>query len=227
MFDSVSLLEFYDAISREAGVDIGWFQSELNRLFRNPRSQTDIQLYREARKPWKKLADEVVPVSSYLQAVNIASGRVRFSLNDTTPDCWLLGFGARPQGLEITVARSRERIMLAKELNTKGYGRGFLGLPDDAPSADFEKALSRPRVMYTTEQALTAMEQGVIKCLKRKNGRKYEGFTLIIQTNLRSLPGERWELLMPRLSLASQETSFHEIYLVGDTGEAPCALRIK
>src|SRR5690349_17755423 len=113
-FDRHILDEFYARVSVESGVDISSFQRDLASLFTRPRSKEDLRDYRLSKGPWKKLADEIVPVSGYLICNGVVSGRVRFSLNDQIPDAWLWRDDQEERvGIEVTIAQARERYHLA------------------------------------------------------------------------------------------------------------------
>jgi hypothetical protein len=157
-----------------------------------------------------------------------AKGEVKFALNNTVPDCWLREDPeAKPQGLEITVAQSREQHYLGKELNEKRVGRGFLGLPDNAPSKAFSDRLARSRVMYSTGSALETIGNGIKSCLKKKSDPKYAGFDLLIEAPLRSLPNERWNQIEGDLRSAASEMPFREIHVIGNQDTEPFGFRIK
>jgi hypothetical protein len=163
------------------------FEQALADYFGGPRSAKELADYRAKRGAVKKLRDEVVPVLHHVKLVK-ARGDIRFALNNGVPDCWLRDNpDASPQGLEITVAQSREQHLLGQELNEKRMGRGFLGLPDDAPTTAFAARLARPRVMYSTENALKVIGDGIKSCLRKKDHPKYAGHDLLIEAPLRSL----------------------------------------
>ena len=203
------------------------FEQMLTGYFNGKRSAAELADYRAKRGPAKKLRDEVVPVLHHIQFVR-AKGEIRFALNSDVPDCWLRNDPvATPQGLEVTVAQSREQQILGQELNEKQMGRGFLGLPDDAPATAFAGRLARPRVMYSTDQALSVIGDGIKRCLIKKNHPKYTGFDLLIEAPLRSLPKERWSRIEDDLRSAASAMPFRQIHVVGNHDEAPFGFRIK
>lgn len=95
-----------------------------------PPATQDIERFRVRQNPFKKLSDEVVPVMAYLRQIGF-QGSLRFPFDNSTPDCWIRTSDGDERGIEVTVAKARERVLLAKELNETGSGRGYLGLPDD------------------------------------------------------------------------------------------------
>src|SRR5882724_2774517 len=98
------------------------FEQALADYFNGTRSAAEIADYRAKRGAVKKLRDEVVPVLHHIKFVK-AKGEIRFELNSDVPDCWLREHPtAPPQGLEITVAQSREQYLLGQEMNEKGIG---------------------------------------------------------------------------------------------------------
>ena len=162
-------------------VSLSDFEKMLADYFNGTRSPAEIADYRAKRGAVKKLRDEVVPVLHHIKFAK-AEGDIRFELNSSVPDCWLRANPhASPQGLEITVAQSREQHLLGQKLNEKGIGRGFLRLPDDAPKQAFKARLARPRVMYATDTALKVIGNGVEYCLHKKAHPKYAGHDLLIE----------------------------------------------
>jgi hypothetical protein len=157
-----------------------------------------------------------------------AKGEIRFVLNSDVPDCWLRDDPmATPQGLEVTVAQAREQQALGQELNEEQIGRGFLGLPDDAPASAFRERLARPRVMYSSEQALKVIGNGIKRCLAKKNHPKYAGYDLLIEAPLHTLPKERWCPIEDDLRAAASALPFRQIHVVGNHDAAPFGFRIK
>jgi hypothetical protein len=203
------------------------FDQAMHGYFSGKRSQAEIADYRVKRGALKALRDEVSPVWHHLKFVK-AKGEVKFSLSNTVPDCWLReNQNAEPQGLEVTVAQSREQHYLGRELNDKRMGRGFLGLPDSASSKEFSDRLAKQRAMYSTGSALEVIGSGIKSCLKKKADPKYIGLDLLIEAPLRSLPNERWSQIMGDLRSAASEMPFREIHVIGNQDTEPFGFRIK
>lgn len=96
------------------------FEQALATYFDGPRPEAEIADYRAKRGAAKKLRDEVVPVLHHIKFTK-AKGEIRFQLNSDIPDCWLRDTpNATPQGLEVTVAQSREQQRLGQLM--KGHG---------------------------------------------------------------------------------------------------------
>jgi hypothetical protein len=205
---------------------ISEFETILADYFNGPRTAAELADLRARRGSLKKLSDEVIPVLHHIQFTK-AKGELRFSLNDQVPDCWFReDSSSQPQGIEVTVAQGRERQLLGKELNEKGTGRGFLGLPDEAPSEAFSRKLAHPRVMYSTDQALKATTAGIKSCLEKKKKQKYAGLHLLIDAPFRSLPRERWSRVEDELRSAAAAMPFREIHVIGNQ-DCPFGFRIK
>jgi len=208
-------------------ISLAEFEEALADYFRGTRSAQELANYRAKRGTVKKLRDEVVPVLQHVKFIK-ANGEVRFALNDGVPDCWLRESpGAPPQGIEVTVAQSREQHLLGQAMNEKGIVPGFLGLPDDAPVKVFEERLARARIMYSTEGALKAVGNGIKDCLLKKDRPKYAGHDLLIEAHLHSLPEERWSQIEDDLRSAARTLPFREIHVIGDQDASPFGFRIK
>lgn len=222
------LEDFYKEISDPGGIELTAFQTKLASVFESERSNSDIKDYRLGKKPWKKLRDEVVPVSRYLKLREIHKGRVRFPLDNKTPDCWFTTTDNRELGLEVTIERGREKYHLATELNETGMGRGFIGIQDDESQTEFDVRMFNPRIMFTADQALEATKKGILRCLSKKDDEKYRDvFCLLIQAHLNTLSVERWCSIKPELRKAAINLPFKEVHIIGDVGDRLFGFRIK
>lgn len=204
------------------------FQAELAQIWAS-RSREEVHEYRLGRGVWKRVRDEVVPVSDHLRFWGLRDGRIRFSMSDQIPDCfiWLEG-EAQAVGVEVTVAQGRERFHLAKELNkATDLAPGFLGISDDAPQSQFDEAVKRGRVAYSTAQALAVVRNGLARCLSRKNETKYAGYHLLIQAPLHSLPAERWRQIESDFKELARDLPFAKIFAIGSGGSSPLGFQIK
>jgi hypothetical protein len=228
VFDEEALNDFYEKISAPEGMNIDTFKNTLASLFESDRITHEIENYRLGRSPWKKLRDEISPVSSFLSFNEVQADRIRFPLDNHTPDCWLINDKGSNLGIEVTIERGREKYHLATELNRENIGRGFIGAQDDEPQSAFDRRMSSSRVMYAPEQALEATKQGILRCLEKKNQPKYEQvFYLLIQAHLNTLPHNRWDVIKYELIEAAKELPFREIYVIGDLGHEAWGFKIK
>lgn len=228
MFDSKLLDELYSELSSERGLHAVDFQSHLRTLFAMERSAEDIDDYRLGKSPWKKLRDEIIPVSRFLLFNNVCVDRVRFPLDNNTPDCWLILDDGHTRGIEVTIERGRERHHLTKEMNQNSIGRGFIGMQDDSAQSEFNRRMSKPRAMYSSDQALTATKAGIIRCLTRKNDIKYDGIHyLLIEAHLTTLPRGRWAAVTEDLSHEAANLPFQEVHVIGNVDEAPWGFQLK
>lgn len=228
MFDVNTLNEFYVYVSAADGVGVTDFQNRLKTLFAMNRSAEDLNDYRLGKNPWKKLRDEITPVSHFLQYKRIKIGKIRFPLDSKTPDCLLLNDDGPDHGIEVTIERGHERYHLTTDLNKNGIGGGFIGIQDDASLDEFGKCMSQPREMYTSEQALEATKDGILRCLSKKDHCRYkEVFYLLIQADLFTLHQERWESLREELSNEATNLPFQEVYIIGNAGAEPWGFKVK
>lgn len=223
-FDVAALHALEAKLSAPDGIEIGELLATLDELFASPRDPADIQAFREARKPWKKLADEVVPVAAFLRQTG-ASGRVRFPLNDQPTDAWVRQPGSNTEvGIEVTRVLARSKVETAKSIPEKGIVPGFLGLADDAPAAAYKKATDRGRLMNTRTHIEKTIEDGIAKRLDGKSDPKFQGQTLLMVTPLGSAPDHDWEPLCKRLRPVAEKTAFDQIFLVDEARPKPPVL---
>lgn len=192
------------------------FDAQLQELFYRNRSQQDIEDYRLGKSPWKSLRDEIVPVHTFITSQStLAPSHLRFPLDNQTPDCWVKVVGGEWRGIEVTIERGHERYHLAKELNEEGLGRGFIGIQDDEPQSEFDSRMNKPRIMYSTSEALSAAQQGIGRCLQKKNDQRYADIHyLVIESDLCSLPKDRWSAILAGLNQDAVTLPFQEIYVV-------------
>ena len=214
-FDEAALSGFYERLSSEDGMAVFEFRTGLADLFRRHRPASELDDYRLGRRTWKKLRDEVAPISQFLQCRRLKAGRVRFTLDSTAPDCWYwLDHPNDKTGIEVTTALGRSRYHSSKELIDKGVGRGFLGLQDDAPQEAFDNAMARGRVMISSDGALVATKEGILRCIRRKNNIRYKGFILLIHAELGILPKPRWNTIVGDLKSAAATLPFAEVHVM-------------
>jgi hypothetical protein len=67
MFDVEALNKFYDDLSTPDVMSVNDFHIRQATLFAEERSSNDINDYRLGKNPWKKLRDEITPVSRFLK----------------------------------------------------------------------------------------------------------------------------------------------------------------
>ncbi len=199
-FDATALASLYADVSRPQGVDLDELAARLDRLFTLDRSGTDLQAYREGRKPWKRLREEVVPVTALLVGRG-RQGRVRFPLSDSPPDAWFQPAGRADWiGVEATGALIRSQRELAKDLPNHVVASGFRALPDQAPQKAFDAARARGRLLHSRRGVERSIAEAVATALERKNHPKYQGQILLVNAPLEALPAHDWSssLSLPR-----------------------------
>jgi hypothetical protein len=210
----------------------GWmplaaFEQALAEYFDVPRPAAELADYRAKRGAVKKLRDEIVPILRHVRFTK-ATGEIRFDLSSDVPDCWLRDRpNAPPQGLEVTVAQSREQQRLGQQMaETKEMVPGFLGLPDNVPEPLYKKRLERGRIMRSPDGALQATVDGIKACLRKKNRPKFARHDLLIEAPLFGLSTERLGILENDLRSAASTLPFREIHIIGATDASPFGFRV-
>ncbi|MGF9565131.1 hypothetical protein AAIH70_16585 [Neorhizobium sp. BT27B] len=74
VFDLMGLTRLYDAVSEPDGVALDVLEALIAEMSESEVSITDLDACRQGRKPWKKLRDEVVPVSHLMRAESTQGG---------------------------------------------------------------------------------------------------------------------------------------------------------
>lgn len=217
VFDLMALTRLYDAISESDGVALEVLEALIAEMSESEMSIADLNAYRQGRKPWKKLRDEVVPVSHLLRAKFPRSTRVRFPLNDHPPDAWLTIEGRNAVGIEVTGAMARSRVEVARNMAANGTVPGFIGLQDDAKNVDFEAAKARGRIVHSASAVNAALETGIRKQLRAKNHSKYEGMILLVVCGIHSSPNRTEEEWRKILGDEAMELPFSQVFLIDAT----------
>lgn len=187
-FTAVSLAELYAAVSAEGGITVAELSAHIDAFSTRPIASVDIQAYREGRKPWKKLRDEVVPVEHLLRVRYPEATHVRFPLNDQPPDAWVLPDSQPAVGIEVTGALARAGIEVAKGLAEQGVGKGFIGLQDGESQARFDAARTRRRVTSSRVGVDAAIDEAIAASMAKKDKDKFAGQVLLIVAPLGSSP---------------------------------------
>lgn len=226
MTSRASLADFKAGVSKPNGMSAKTYQAKLRQLFSDNRSISDINDLRMSRGEWKWIADEALPLSKYLSSLRLSKIRVRFPFNNATPDCWLTMAGTHI-GIEITVAKARERYHLKRELVTNGIGPGFLGVSESAPEESFRMASSRGRAMFTINQALDGVIDGLNHAISRKMSPKYNGLTLLIATPNLSIIFDRLTGIPEQIDTLLIRSPFESIYVVPDSGHGVASYKLK
>lgn len=216
------LERFYKEVSSKDGVSISRLDRKLNNIF-DIRTENDKQKYREGSGNWKTVLEEIVPVRNLLQHYGIQSGRIRFLLKKQHPDAWLCRDGLTI-GIEVTTALGTERVALGMKLNQSGMAPGFAG-KQDGPLR--EHLSDSAWEMYSTEFAISAIREGIIRCFDAKNQDKFDDMILIVTAKLTALPAKRWSALVPCLSNSAAHLPFAQVYVVDHGGENQPPLHLK
>lgn len=220
-FDELDV--FYSTISN--GTTVSDFLRKYSTIIPFIHSAGMTKDFRLGRSRVKKLSDEITPTARFARAHAKPEDRIRFSLSDRIPDCLLEHSDGRLRQIEVTIAQAKERLNTMRELNERGIGRGYLGLPDDRPERDFSEAMQKERMAYTTENVCRASLRAIELCAQRKMAAF--GDTLLIDFPFQPLPAQRWLSFRPRFRAAIRHLPFSEAYLCGWCDGDDLVLRIK
>lgn len=214
IYDEDALEGLYARLKVETGVTVRELLQLVEKMSSLELSQADLNAYRQGRRPWKRLREEVVPVMHFLDKRYPPEARVRFPLDSATGDAFVWMEGQEPVGLEVTGALARNEVEVAKNMADKGVVAGFLGLQDDAPQSRFDAAKRRHRVFHSSEAVTDAFEAGIRRQLEAKDRPEYDGFILIVRCSLISSPRMTEADWQNRLGSDASALPFSEVYLV-------------
>jgi hypothetical protein len=221
-FDAEALERLYAAISSPDGVTGAELRSHVSAFSTRPIGREGIQAYREGRKPWKKLRDEVVPVEHFLSARYPDDARASFPLDDQPPDAWLMvEDGCEAVGIEVTGALARAGIEVGKSLAERSVVPGFIALQDDAPSAEFARVRKRGRIMHASKGIDRAIDRAIRSRLAAKDDSKFAGYILLIIAPVGSAPDRSATDLQAALGGAAEALPFFEIFVIDGARGSP------
>lgn len=221
---SDDLDRFYELAKIGARVDN--FLQRYDALFPFIHSTGLTSEYRLGKSRLKRLRDEVTPAARFIRQHAAPDDQIQFPLNNSVPDCNVWHHAsARNRTIEITIIQGRERLNLMTELNATGSGRGFLGLTDDRPTAEFLAAMGEERQMHSTDKAQATMAHAIALCAQNKTHSQAD--TLLIEVPLLPLPKIRWLEMQSQLTQLVQALSFSEIFLVWDHDDGDLCLQLK
>jgi hypothetical protein len=231
MADHLTALEHLLAVAQRGGT-IAELQAAIGSLINSDRSDDDLADWRLRRGKLKKVCDEIIPVARLFRFLGESNGRAQFPLDDHVPDCWWQREDGQRVGIEVTISQGQARHILGTELVQAPRGsivRGFIDLQDGKGKKHKQRVVSvkrSSRAIYSSEQALMAVGNGLRRCLDEKNREVYRGMLLVIEAPLDALPAERWKTLQPALATEAASSPFEGIYVLG-SGERLPALRLK
>lgn len=208
----MTLDELYEIARRDEGT-IAWELRNAALQVLTERDRRSIEAFRAGKRPWKRLRNEIFPVLDLLSSLSLPDARVRFSLNDGTEDAWV-SIGGDWIGVQVTASLGTEDVARAMDLNEFGIAAGFVGR-QDGPLHEHRAQRRKPREMYSREHALREVNEGIRRCLERKNSEKFEGMVLIVTTDLGALEDVgQWHPILPALRDRAGETPFRGVYVV-------------
>lgn len=209
----------------ERGMSVQEFLQSHSAIFTFIEAANLIEDYRLAKSRLKRLRDELTPAARFFRLHAANHDQVQFPLDSSVPDCnWRPVTGGHIK-IEITVLQARERLNLMTELNETGEGRGFIGINDDQPTADFTDAMKQERRMYSTDEAKEKLTKAVSLCVNNKLHSR--GDLLLIDSPLDWLQSIRWMEIVPQLQELVRPLSYSGIYLVGEQHGGDLCLQIR
>ena len=214
-FAQQALRALYDAVSGNDGVTIEELRALLDDFRARPMAEADVQAFREGKRPWKKLRDEVLPVEQFLVAAGYAGAKVRFPLDDQPPDAWLIVRDDVPVGIEVTGARARAGIEVAKSFGQGKVVPGFIALPEGAKQKEFDAARSRGRVLHSRKGIEALTDRAITERLEGKDDPKFAGHILVITAPLISSPNRSDEHLRLTHGPKAHGLAFAKVFILG------------
>lgn len=225
-YDVTALANLYSLLKADHGVTAFELRALVGEMSAGQMSVADVNAYRQGRRPWKRLHDEVVPVMHFITKEYPPEVRVRFPLNDGVGDAFVWIEGQPPVGIEVTGALARSEVEVAKNLAEKGVVSGLLGLQDDAPQSLFDEAKQRVRLLHSSAAVAATAETGIRRQLRAKDRQQYEGFILLVRCSLSSSPGMSEGAWRDCLGSEADALPFSQVYLV-DAASGKTIFRLK
>lgn len=221
-FTAATLQALYADISAEGGVTVATLRERLTAFSTLPIADADLQAFREGKKPWKKLRDEVVPVEHFLSAEYPDTARVRFPLDDQPPDAWLTPEpGGEPIGIEVTGALARAGIEVAKGMADGKAVPGFIALPDGATNEDYARVRARGRITNARVSVDGLIDNAITSRMTDKDHVKFSGHILLITAPVGSSPNRSIEALAATHAAAAASLPFAEVFVVDRSRGSP------
>ena len=181
---------------------------------------------RLARGRVKRLCDEVPRITRFVKHNCDPINVVQFPLDSGPIDCNITSAHGFTKRIQITVAQARARMNVMTELNEKGAARGYIGVTDDRPTAEFTAVMSRERIAYSTAGAQKTLLNAIALCVGKKA--KAQGAdTLLIDAPLNILPKARVDEIVPDLVELAMASPFPEVFVVGDGEHRDSCFKLK
>jgi hypothetical protein len=220
-FTQESLQALYYAISANDGVSVAELRELLGEFSDRPIAKADLHAYREGRKPWKKLRDEVVPVQHFLSSEYPDNARVRFPLDDQPPDAWVTVDNDDDIGIEVTGALARAGVEVGKSLAEGKPVPGFIALQDNATQHQFDQARARGRVTHSRKGVDSAIDRAITARLEGKDKQKYADQILLITAPISSSPNRNVEDLQTSHGEKAQALPFAKVFVMDGARGSP------
>lgn len=120
----------------------------------------------------------------------------------------------------MTRALARAKFDIARDLRDQLMGRGFLGLADDAKSAEYDRARKSGRITASASGVRRDIEAAIKVRIEDKADPKYAGHTLLVAAPLGSGGRHDWEPMRLRLAETARRTAFRRIVVLDDVRRA-------
>lgn len=216
-FTQETLQMLYHAVSAPGGVTVAELHALVGEFSSRPIAEVDLRAYREGRKPWKKLRDEVVPVEHFLSAAYPDDARVRFPLDDQPPDAWVTVDNDHAMGIEVTGALARAGVEVGKSLAEGKPVPGFIALHDDAKQYEFDRARARGRITHSRKGIDAMIDQAITARLAGKDKQKFADQILIVTAPIGSSPHRDLEDLQRSHREKAQALPFAQVFVMDGT----------
>jgi hypothetical protein len=187
--DSPDQLELFYA-QTSASIEVSRLLDEYERIFPFIHGAGLTADYREGRGRLKRLRDEVTPIVGLLKRKAGPGDKAKFNLDSSNHDAlWVRSQSSIK--IEATVAQARARLNLMRELNTRGEGRGFLPIADDAKTEQFLAAMEKEPMCYSTKEYLSTLDRAIRLCLQKKLHSSADILVIDAPVSSEYIPSER------------------------------------
>ena len=133
-----------------------------------------------------KLSDGNPGCAFFAKVYAHPNDQITFALSNTYPDCVIRCRDGRKRDVEVTMAQAIKRLYLARELNERGTGRGFINVAEDASSRDFKDAMEEMPKAYSTTEVIDCIQHDIN--LRAQKKRWHQGDTMLVEADLLFLP---------------------------------------
>ena len=218
---------FYDDLKSGLRVDEFLTRCDEVMTFRHEVGLTED--YRLGRGRVKGLQSEIRPMARYAAKNVEPDAKIQFPLDDGPVDCNLIySDPTQNKTIEITLCQARENLNLMNELNDKGQARGFIGIGDDKPKIDFDKAMSQEQKAHSKDEVRDAVVRAVELCAENKMYSQADVLAIGYAPSTFVLPEDRLcHEMKTDLSKRVENLPFSDVYFVGGSGKGDICMKLK